>query len=1090
MAFDIAEWKRRAGDAFRRFDRGAAQYGPGALYAGLCATALWPVVQAIGTEGPLAGASALAGLASNVGANLIATKLWDMKGKAEDAARRDIQDWIVDQAPGNADLLATLDEILVKLDASRQAQSALNETDRAWFLDALHQELKSLGSKITINTDGGTYIAGNVNAQGDNVMGDKIVKTLIQSLTIVYGKTDPSEERGWLASYLRYVIADCSGLNLQAIDESAAHVDRDGARREPPKLADVYIDLDTTLRVPSKITSLGDFFKRARFLVGSGKSVYATEPDKPPQKDKSRPVSLLEALAHHREMVLLGKPGSGKSTFASYLALNLARAASGDEDGLKALGERWTHGVLLPVRVTLREFAQFLVESKSEGAGGDIWGFVRSSIHGKLGQHEADVIEQLAKRSGAVFIFDGLDEASSPEIRNRVVAAVEDFKRSAHPKSRFLITARPYAWGTPDPSRGVYEVADLNTVQIKSFIGRWYDALVNWSWLRRDDADERRDHLLPACERSDLLPLAENPLLLTLMATLTANGIRLPDARAELYATMVELLMNRWNQRFGKEPSLVQQLAMPGLTIASFRSVLEEIAFDAHAAHEGKAGTADIEAWQLLRAFRNLLGSFDKAQLVVNYVDERAGLLIALGERKHDGAGKSKYTFPHRTFQEFLAGCFLARQIDFNERVCALAGTNAAHWRLALAFAASRANTERGSSAADALVCSEERSIAKDAPEMSVDDGWRAMIAADQLLELGLPEVNRNEQGRKIKRRVATWLAGAMQGTLQPKERAEAGRLAAQLGDSRPGVLIVDDMPMCYVPPGEFIMGGYRYDDEKPEHLQKVKDGFWISQYPITNAQFDQFVVDKGYARKVYWAEAIDAKRWEPGRFREFGNEWREGPKQYREPFGIANHPVIGVSWYEALAFTRWLGLRLHRKCALPSEAQWEYAARGPGHAPNAITPMTRAAKALHEVTSGVLQDFASEIGQVRTSVENRRIYPWGDDADPQKMNIAETGIGSTIAAGAFPTGVSLFGCEDVSGNVWEWTMTKTTDDYKDYDKKVDNRPDGSEAARVLRGGSFNYSEYHARCAYRRSRAPARVNDDLGFRVVASPIPL
>jgi formylglycine-generating enzyme required for sulfatase activity len=280
-------------------------------------------------------------------------------------------------------------------------------------------------------------------------------------------------------------------------------------------------------------------------------------------------------------------------------------------------------------------------------------------------------------------------------------------------------------------------------------------------------------------------------------------------------------------------------------------------------------------------------------------------------------------------------------------------------------------------------------------------------------------------------------------------------------------------------------MGGKGDYDGKPEHPRKVKDGFWISQYPVTNAQFDQFVGDKGYARKEYWAEAIAAKRWEPGRFR----GWREGPNQYREPFSLANHPVVGMSWYEALAFTRWLGQRLRREFGLPSEAQWEYAARGPRHAPNAITPLLRVAKVLGEVTASVMQDLANAIDQGKSSVENRRSYPWGEGPDPARLNFSETGIGSTSAVGAFPTGVSLFGCEDMSGNVWEWTMTKKTGDYKDYDKKVDNRPDGSEASRVLRGGSFSGNGSSARCAYRNDVDPNYDGNNVGFRVVASPIP-
>lgn len=1091
MAFDFAEWKKQAAERLRGFKREAGRYGPGALYAGLCATALWPVAQAMGSQGMLAGLQAFGGIAASAGASLVAAKVWDVKGKAEDAARREIETWVADQTPTNVDVRAAFDEILTKLEAPREAQTSLSEADKKWFVDALLNDVKALGSalNVTINTGGGAYVAGEVSVNGDFVGRDKIIHTLIESLTIVTGKADPSEESGWLASYLRAVIEDCSGINLQAIDDSAARGDRDSARREPPKLSDVYVDLNTTLRVPSKFASLAELYKNARFLAGARNEIYGLEVDAQLRKDKSRTVSVLEAFAHHREMVLLGKPGSGKSTFSSFVSLNLARAASGHASSLTALGERWTYGALLPVRVTLRKFAQFLSTSDSEGNAGDLRRFIRAEIEKDLGPHEADLIDRLVKHTGALLIFDGLDEASTPDLRKRVLAAVQDFKRKAHERSRFLITARPYAWGTPDPAQGEYEVADFDAEQIKTFVERWYDALVNWGWLRQDEADHKRDHLLPACERPDLRPLAENPLLLTLMATLNANRVELPDDRADLYNAVVELLMERWNQRLGKEQSLIEQFAVPRPTIANLREIVEKVAFDAHMGHEGKDGAADIEVGTLIHAFAPLLDSLAKAQLVVNYVDERAGLLIGLGERKHDGSGASSYSFPHRTFQEFLAGCHLARLNDFKEQVCALADRNAGHWRLALTFAARMAQTQRGVSAADALVHYDENPVEPGPYPVSNGDARRAMIAADQLLELGLPAVNSIEHGRKVRRRVATWLAGAMRGTLRATERAEAGRLVANLGDPRRGVLSVDDMPMCYVPPGEFIMGGDRYDSEKPEHDQQVKDGFWISQFPVTNAHFDQFVRGQGYVQKEFWTEAIAAKRWENGLFRDGNDAWRGASRPFTAPYALANHPAVGVTWYEALAFARWLGKRLQRECGLPNEAQWEYAARGPRYAPKVISPLVRTAKALGEATPRTLQDFANEIGHARPSAENRRTYPWGEGADPDKMNFNETGIGSTSAVGAFPSGISLFGCEDMSGNVWEWTMTKRTGDYKDYDRMVDNRPDGSEARRILRGGAFSRSGNRPRCAARYDDFPSYdYGRSLGFRVVASPI--
>jgi formylglycine-generating enzyme required for sulfatase activity len=343
--------------------------------------------------------------------------------------------------------------------------------------------------------------------------------------------------------------------------------------------------------------------------------------------------------------------------------------------------------------------------------------------------------------------------------------------------------------------------------------------------------------------------------------------------------------------------------------------------------------------------------------------------------------------------------------------------------------------------------------------------------------------------------------------------RGRSGRVLAELGDPRPHVLDADAMHLCYVPPGEFIMGSNRYDDEMPEHVQRVKDGFWIGRYPVTQAQFGQFVAAEGYKNKDYWPEAIAAKRWADGRFHDWNNDWRDQPVRYGGAYMLPNHPVVGVSWYEAMAFCHWLnglnavlparetggagagagggggGARtLHFR--LPTEAEWEYAARGPRFV-RAIprdSLLIRAANAVSRVSHTDIETLQAAIKHQKFKIENRRAYPWGGDPDTERMNYIGTGIGSTSAVGAFPLGSSLFGCEDMSGNVWEWTMTKWKGNYENYDQNVKNQPDGSGAARVIRGGAFSYDDRPARCAYRNYDRPHDHYGSYGFRLVASPI--
>ena len=146
------------------------------------------------------------------------------------------------------------------------------------------------------------------------------------------------------------------------------------------------------------------------------------------------------------------------------------------------------------------------------------------------------------------------------------------------------------------------------------------------------------------------------------------------------------------------------------------------------------------------------------------------------------------------------------------------------------------------------------------------------------------------------------------------------------------------------------------YDDEAPQHTEQIRVAYRISKYPITNAQFEAFVQDGGYTDK--WRTCWTAAGW----------RWkgdRNGPDTYGGVYDLPNHPAVMVTWYEAQAFCTWLGRKLNMPVALPTEAQWERAARG---------------------TDG-------------------RRYPWGGEFTPDHANYNDTGIGTTTAVGIFPQG-------------------------------------------------------------------------------------
>jgi formylglycine-generating enzyme required for sulfatase activity len=214
-----------------------------------------------------------------------------------------------------------------------------------------------------------------------------------------------------------------------------------------------------------------------------------------------------------------------------------------------------------------------------------------------------------------------------------------------------------------------------------------------------------------------------------------------------------------------------------------------------------------------------------------------------------------------------------------------------------------------------------------------------------------------------------------------------------------------------------------------------------MAKYPITNAQYAAFVSDGGYTERWRACWTPDGRSWKE-------QEGRTGPQFYGGVHDLANNPVVMVTWYETVAFCRWLTVRLReageldpsQEVRLPTEAEWEKAARG---------------------TDG-------------------RIYPWGDDAHPNRANYGNTGIGTTSAVGCFPGGTSPYGCQDIGGNVWEWCTTKWVGSYEGY--KGDNGLEG-DATRVLRGGAFSNNSWSVRCAFRDRRNPEYWNKHVGFRV-------
>jgi formylglycine-generating enzyme required for sulfatase activity len=219
-----------------------------------------------------------------------------------------------------------------------------------------------------------------------------------------------------------------------------------------------------------------------------------------------------------------------------------------------------------------------------------------------------------------------------------------------------------------------------------------------------------------------------------------------------------------------------------------------------------------------------------------------------------------------------------------------------------------------------------------------------------------------------------------------------------------------DGIKMVYIPAGEFTMGSNDYDNEKPVHTVYL-DGYWTGKYEVTFAQYDKY--------------CEETKKDKPG----------------DAGWGRGDRPVINVSWDDAAAYCKWLSDKKGLKFKLPTEAQWEKAARG----------------------------------------TDSRMYPWGNNEPDETLANFDGKLGKTSPVGSYPRGVSPYGLLDMAGNVWEWC----NDWYnRDYYKNSPN-PQGPENGyfRVMRGGGWNDYAGFLRCADRGHDRPSLRYGNAGFRL-------
>jgi|GEM_PF-1388167 len=764
--------------------------------------------------------------------------------------------------------------------------------------------------------------------------------------------------------------------------------------------------------------------------------------------------------------LLIGGAGAGKSTACRYFSLRCFDAFGSPEKNSLHQEFGLNEPAIYPIYIRLEDFSKV------------------AAAHHKAFQCLFECIARFWRREDKPEIFnvgqllhvlqaqpvwlllDGLDEIPSSEIRLKLAGIVHDLAQSDRfPQLHITLTSRPAAISDQlleDLAIPSYEIFDLNPEQITDFAHKYYAA----NLLEESDAQvkQRAEELLsalddvPAAKR-----LATNPLLLTVIAVLHYKERTLPKYRAQLYEECVKQLMAQKAKTPGRlETGNISFRYPPAPERAviewnhdQITDMLRDLAFHAFESSDEEVFLTPqlmlhrVRESDLIPSEIKSSAALEKAaEAFLDTCDRLIGLLAYRADH---------FVFVHRTFQEYLAAHWLSLQVESLqlERLRSMT-KNASHWREVFLLFFNCMGI-KGAKFGENLL-SELSRIAIENKDESL-----LLLSAQCLSDYEEPQ-------RRYR------LHDSIEEALAQCRNQNVGAPALFLacGDAlglmdEPPIEVANPPLIHFASEKSFNMGSEEYGDEKPIHPVLLSP-YWLGKYPVTNKEFATFINAGGYEEKHYWFDddpkfGFDSRKFFKGLEEKTPRYWLD------EKFGRNRllAPIVGISWYEAMAYCQWWtknfaekweahqGLAHSIRMRLPTEAEWEFAARG---------------------------------------LEGRR-YPWGNKPEPtpERANYDESKLGQTSVVGSYPAGATLDGLQDVAGNVWEWCFDWY--DEKFYERCLDEtrktgkpalNPTGASQgeARLLRGGSWFSVPYYLRSSNRVRNVPVVRNYYGGFRVCLS----
>lgn len=843
-----------------------------------------------------------------------------------------------------------------------------------------------------------------------------------------------------------------------------------------PDIDGVQVKLDDTF-VPLRISHMWRAEKRFDKTQHSVKQeeTHCHTPDGLMQK----------VFPKYRTLLVIGDPGSGKTTLMKYYAMccleNKPERLFGDNKSTRVF--------YLPLReLSLDEQEQYYALH------------VQLALWAKKHAHsiEEKVFENWLcdTKFRNLVLLDGLDEISDLEKRKRVCGWI-DRACNGFTSTFFVVTSRFTGYRktdgvelTADHIRA--DVMDFTPEQQKEFLLKWFTAalqrelcpvhMANEEWLKsqKKKADERTRKIVEYLQRPEnkgMRELAAVPMMLQIMAILFKERDFLPGTRVDLYNATLNYLLEFRDQRRNLKPLLSAKNAR--LVLAPVSLWMQETL---------KAD--DIARDAMHSEMQKLLKTLDNPPVPENFcrnLVDRAGLLAEYGD--------DDYLFRHKTFREYLAGTQLIKKIL---RTSGHVDTLVQHfgddwWNEPLIFFMGQADEEMFDLFMEKLFdspMSEELSpkqlallkiLIEEAPQKKIDALSMKLLNSNtttnsQRYIIDCLKAIRKTDALKVLRNFQKQDLAKNQDIKNRTEDVIGSLLMVLLDESERGALIRDkiknakyplkDRPVSFRNPFEhnaqyILIRKGKYVYSATENDVAVDDGLYVAKYQVTNRQYRSFIDflaekptenNTNLSLKAYQEALHDLAQSRDGSVKGLSEYLKQesdlvklfGSRYDNKWFNKDDQPVVMASWYAARSYCLWLSMlagdvMVYR---LPDENEWEWAAGGK-----------------RDRVEGVLKV---------------RKYPWGDKPEPTaKFANYNSNENLTTPVGSYPDGATPEGLYDMAGNVWEW---------------MENWSDNRHKYKALRGGSWDNISEDLRCSSRYLAYPVSRGNLIGFRVVRSSL--